>query len=131
MAEYSDKSLRDKLGLTDDMATMFIHAPGSYMDEIGAYQRHYQDESADMDFIHAFYEEKDQLESGAFMLANALSDKGMLWVSWPKKASGVKTDITEQDLRDIILPLGLVDIKVCSVDDTWSALKFVWRKNSV
>ena len=130
MAGYPDKSLRDKLGLTDDMSTLFIHAPGSYMDEIGARQRHYQDESADIDFIHAFYDEKLRLESGISMLIDALSDHGILWVSWPKKASGVKTDITEQDLRDIILPLGLVDTKVCAIDDTWSALKFVWRKSN-
>ena len=59
-----------------------------------------------------------------------LADDGMLWVSWPKRASGVKIDLSEQDLRDALLPLGVVDTKVCAVDDTWSALKFVWRKGS-
>jgi len=55
----------------------------------------------------------------------------MIWVSWPKKASGVATDLTENVLRDTALPLGLVDIKVCAIDDTWSGLKFVIRRTSV
>lgn len=61
---------------------------------------------------------------------NQIPDNGMIWVSWPKKASGVVTDMTEGRIRDAALPLGLVDIKVCAADDVWSGLKLVIRKNN-
>jgi hypothetical protein len=63
-------------------------------------------------------------------LRNSLADAGVLWVSWPKKASGVATDITEDVIRDVCLPLGLVDIKVCAVDETWSGLKLMIRREN-
>ena len=62
------------------------------------------------------------------MVAARLKPDAMLWISWPKKASKVPTDITEDVLREVILPLGLVDVKVCAVDEVWSGLKFMWRK---
>ncbi|HVM43622.1 MAG TPA: DUF3052 family protein, partial [Gemmatimonadales bacterium] len=68
-----------------------------------------------------------ELERRFAALARALAPNGMLWVSWPKKASGVPTDVTENDVRDVALAGGLVDVKVCAVDDTWSGLKLVRR----
>lgn len=129
-AGYSDKSLKDKLGLKAEMSTHFSHAPSEYFEALGgSVYSHRPDDDGTYDFIHAFFTEKAQLEASAPILVSKLSDHGMLWVSWPKQSSRVKTDIAEQDLRDILLPLGVVDTKVCAVTDVWSGLKFVWRKN--
>ncbi len=129
MADYSDKSLRDKLGYHDGMSVQLIHAPGDYVREVGIKSAGYNDAESGYDFIHAFYTDKSDFAASAWLLTSKLADDGMLWVSWPKQSSGVKTDLGEQDLRDALLPLGVVDTKVCAVDDTWSALKFVWRKD--
>jgi alkylation response protein AidB-like acyl-CoA dehydrogenase len=81
-------------------------------------------------FIHQFARRRAELETAFPRLARALADDGILWISWPKKASGVETDLTEDVLRELGLPLGLVDVKVCAVDDVWSGLKFVRRKEN-
>ncbi len=131
MTEDSNKSLKEKLGLKEGMSTHFSHAPTEYFDEIGGNVfSHRPDDDGVFDFIHAFFTEKDQLIASSQILVSKLADNGMLWISWPKKSSGVKTDISDQDLRDILLPLGVVDVKVCAVTDIWSGLKFVWRKTS-
>jgi hypothetical protein len=70
---------------------------------------------------------RQELAADFTRLAGSLTDDGCLWISWPKKSSGVATDLDENVVRDMGLPLGLVDVKVCAVDDTWSALKFVRR----
>lgn len=131
MAEYSDKSLKEKLGLKDEMSTFFSHAPTEFFDALG--QRHLTfrpDDDGVFEYIHAFFIDKDQLEASSQVLVSKLADDGMLWISWPKKSSGTQTDITEQVLRDILLPLGVVDTKVCAVTEVWSGLKFVWRRES-
>lgn len=129
MASCSDKSLKEKLGLEDGMSTFFAHAPTEYFEVLGQrHLTHRPDDDGVYDFIHAFFTEREQLVASAYILTSKLADKGMLWVSWPRKISGVKTDITEQDLRDVLLPLGVVDTNVCEVTDIWSGLKFVWRK---
>jgi hypothetical protein len=81
-------------------------------------------------FIHQFARRRTELETAFPRLAKALADDGALWISWPKKASGVETDVTEDVLREVGLPLGLVDVKVCAVDHVWSGLKFVRRKEN-
>lgn len=131
MDTTSEKSLKEKLGLADGMSTFFSHAPTEYFEALGQrHLTHRPDDDGVFDFIHAFFTDKAQLEASGSILTSKLADKGMLWVSWPKKTSGVKTDIAEQDLRDVFLPLGVVDNKVCSVTDVWSGLKFVWRRES-
>ncbi|PDT05808.1 DUF3052 domain-containing protein [Rhizobium chutanense] len=80
------------------------------------------------DYMHLFVAEREALEVIAPMLLRALKPDGMLWISWPKKSSRVPTDVTEDVLREILLPTGLVDVKVCAVDEIWSGLKFVIRK---
>jgi len=156
MTGYSEKSLPEKLGLKDGMSTFFSHAPTEYFEALG--QRHLTfrpDDDGVFEFIHAFFTDKVQLEASSSILVSKLADNGMLWVSWPrsrssndksvdlqtdktlegsqrgrpKKTSNLKTDISEQDLRDILLPLGVVDTKVCAVTEVWSGLKFVWRNN--
>jgi hypothetical protein len=75
-----------------------------------------------------FATERREVERRFLELGRRLEPDGSLWLSWPKKASKVPTDITEDVLREVILPSGLVDTKVCAVDETWSGLRFVWRK---
>lgn len=128
MSNHNDQSLKSKLGLKDGMSTFFSHAPPEYFEALG--QRHLTfrpDDDGVFEFIHAFFTEKVQLEASSHILTSKLADKGMLWISWPKAALGEKTDITDQDLRDVLLPLGVVDVKVCAVTEVWSGLKFVWR----
>ncbi len=84
----------------------------------------------DLDMIHFFVKEKTKLSSGVKLYITKIKQDGTIWVSWPKKASRVKTDITENVIRDVILPIGLVDVKVCAVDQVWSGLKLVIRKEN-
>jgi hypothetical protein len=79
-------------------------------------------------FIHRFASSQAELARAFPRLAGALADDGMLWVSWPKRASGAPTDLTEDRIREIALPYGLVDVKVCAVDEVWSGLKLVRRR---
>jgi len=125
---YSNTELTKKLGYNTSETSYFVNPPKEYLRMIGVdskplgTQTHY-------DFIHAFYSSKNDLASAASDHVQKLDQKGMLWISWPKKSQKViQSDITEQDLRDIFLPLGVVDVKVCAVTDVWSGLKFVWRK---
>jgi len=78
---------------------------------------------------HVFVTRKTELAEMVQRLRTVLAADGVIWVSWPKKASGVPTDVTEDTVREVALPLGLVDIKVCAVDATWSGLKLVIRKS--
>ncbi len=80
-----------------------------------------------VDYIHLFTKSKDELQTQLPILKAALAQNGLLWISWPKKASKVMTDLNENIVRDIGLQNGLVDVKVCAVDEIWSGLKFVYR----
>ena len=81
-------------------------------------------------FIHFFTMRRSELEKQLPRLRRKIADTGTVWVSWPKKSAGVPTDVTEDVIRTVALPLGFVDVKVCAVDETWSALKLmVWREN--
>ena len=79
-------------------------------------------------FVHLFAASASELKAKLKSYRTKIHPDGVIWVSWPKKSSGVKTDITEDTIRDLALPMGLVDIKVCAVDDVWSGLKLVIRK---
>lgn len=81
--------------------------------------------SAGAAFVHLFVTRRADLEKRLVTLRKKLADAGVLWVSWPKKASGVATDVTEDTIREVALPLGFVDVKVCAVDETWSGLKLM------
>ncbi|MEA3076589.1 MAG: hypothetical protein QOF60_1497 [Actinomycetota bacterium] len=80
------------------------------------------------DVVVAFFTDRAALEQRLPLLEQAIFPDGGLWISWPKKSSGVATDITEDTIREVALPRGLVDNKVCAVDETWSGLRLVWRK---
>ena len=133
MAGYSSSPLIKKLGFKDGSAVLLLAVPESHM-EINGFPgfAHIDRSPADgprrYDAAHWFETSREQLEKGIELVASGLKSDGMLWISWPKKASKVRTDITEDVLREVILPLGLVDVKVCAVDEVWSGLKFMWRK---
>jgi hypothetical protein len=133
MAGYSPNPLLKKLGYKDGSAALLLSVPEG-LDEIIAFPGFTSVETAlapglrRFDAAHWFETSRARLEGGIQMMASGLKPDGMLWISWPKKASKVPTDITEDVLREVILPLGLVDVKVCAVDDVWSGLKFMWRK---
>ena len=85
---------------------------------------------SDMEFVHLFATSASQLKSKLESYRKKIVPFGVIWVSWPKKSSGVTSDITEDTIRDLALPMGLVDVKVCAVDEVWSGLKLVIRRTA-
>jgi len=127
---YSGKALWQKLGLKPGLRVFLHAAPAPYWDWCGfdastvtlAVRR------SPFDFGHLFATQRAQLARTLAAALPRLDAGGMLWLSWPKKTSGVTSDISEDTLREIALPLGLVDVKVCAVTEVWSGLKFCRRK---
>lgn len=126
---YSGKPLHQKLGLKPGMRCVAIRPPPHYSDLVaGADGVRFLKRAAPADIVHVFCRHQSDV---APLIARALAsvvEGGMIWVSWPKKSSALYIDLTEQDFRDHILPLGWVDVKVCAVDADWSGLKFLKRK---
>jgi hypothetical protein len=128
-AGYSGTPLAKKLGLKPGQAAWFADMPASVRAEIGEVGLVERGEPADgLDAAHVFVTERAVLERLLADLRGKLAADGMVWVSWPKKAAKVPTDITENVIREVALPTGWVDVKVCAVDETWSGLKLVIRK---
>jgi hypothetical protein len=133
-AGYSGTPLAKKLGLKDGIRALLIGVPDGLTDIAGfpgfAGVEHSVPASAGrvFDYAHVFEMDRARLEALVAGISATLKPDGMLWVSWPKKASKVETDITEDTLRDIFLPTGLVDVKVAAMDEIWSGLKFMFRK---
>ena len=130
MAGYSGKPLVTKLGIKPGATIAILNAPRGYDRILGKMPRDVKRKIAAvgaLDFVQFFTAEKRELERRFPVLERALAPAGMLWISWPKKASGVTTDLTEDRIRAIGLAHGLVDVKVAAVDDVWSGLKFVRR----
>ncbi|PYY18145.1 MAG: DUF3052 domain-containing protein [Acidobacteria bacterium] len=128
-AGYSGTPLYKKLGIKPGQRAWFTGNPSGYEDElrnIGDFQR-VQKLGKELDFLHFFTASRKALAAEISKLRAAMNANGMLWVSWPKKAAGVPTDLDENIVREIGLKAGLVDVKVCAVDETWSGLKFVFR----
>ncbi|MBB4185372.1 hypothetical protein GGE07_002013 [Sinorhizobium terangae] len=133
-AGYSGTPLIKKLGLRDGQTALILAVP-STLPEIAAFPGFALADtsigrtvSRRYDYIHVFETDRTALESRADALPAWLRADGMFWVSWPNRSSGVATDLTENDLREIFLPLDLVDVKVCAIDPVWSGLKFMFRK---
>jgi hypothetical protein len=134
MAGYSSRPLTGKLGLRDGMRALLVDIPVS-LTEISGYAGFSaidvvlpNQELRDYDFIHIFATDRSDLLASAPRIVSALKPDGMAWISWPKKASKIPTTISEDALRAIFLPTGLVDVKVAAIAETWSGLKFVFRK---
>lgn len=131
MAGYSGTPLAHKLGLKPPMNLLVVGAPRAYRAWLGALPagvRLVSSADGEVRAAHVFVAERASLEKRLRDLRRRLDDTGFLWVSWPKKAAKVPTDITEDTVRQVALPLGFVDIKVCAVSDVWSGLKLVVRK---
>jgi len=131
LAGYSGTPLAKKLGLKDGMHVWFDAMPDSVRAEIADYGVTLIEENAPsqiVDAAHVFLTEKSLLAKRLVALRNGLKTSGQLWISWPKKASKVPTDITEDTIRELALPMGWVDVKVCAIDAVWSGLKLVIRK---
>jgi hypothetical protein len=132
-AGYSGTPLAKKLSLKDGMRVWWDGMPDGVRDEIaaeGLRLRLLDALEAPIDAAQIFVTERADLEAKLKRLFSLLDSAGMIWVSWPKKASKVPTDITEDVIRDVALPMGLVDVKICAVDATWSGLKLVIRRQN-
>ncbi|MFN2514895.1 MAG: DUF3052 domain-containing protein [Pyrinomonadaceae bacterium] len=131
MAGYSGTPLLKKLGIREGFRVGFVNPPKGFQEELGNLPTGVNISIArlptPLDVIILFANSKRILRVQFPILAEKLSASGMLWVAWPKKASGVVTDLSESDVRQIGLGAGLVDVKVCAVNDIWSGLKFVYR----
>lgn len=123
--------LAKKLGFKPGMAATLLHAPDGFGATLGVLPDNIKVAtrlSAGRDLVVFFTTERRRLAERIDALRDAIAPDGMVWVAWPKKAANVATDMTEDAVRDVALPTGLVDVKVCAIDDTWSGLKLVIRK---
>ena len=130
-AGYSGTPLAQKLSLTPGMRAWFLNVPDSVAGEIERDAPPFEkldSPEPPVHFAHIFVSHAAAMDCELRMLLPLIDRDGMIWVSWPKKASKVPTDITEDVIREIALPLHLVDVKVCAVDEIWSGLKLVIRK---
>ena len=132
MAGYSSTPLSKKLGYKPGLTAHLHRAPRSYATLLALHDPKaitwLKEPTTGVQFIHAFTTEFAELAKLLALYRKRLAPDGAVWISWPKKAAKVPTDITEDRIRDACLPLGLVDIKVCAVDEVWSGLKLVIRK---
>ena len=133
MAGYSGTPLVKKLGITEGSRVYVANAPAGFRKSLDPWPAGavFVDRiDARTDIVHLFGSSRARLEKGIRAALAKLKPDGTIWVSWPKKASKVPTDITEDTIRAIALPLGLVDVKVCAVDEIWSGLRLVIRKEN-
>jgi hypothetical protein len=131
MAGYSGTPLAKKLGIKPGSRLFVAGAPENYLRLVAPLPEGVQllrRIGSETDMVHLFATKRARLSEALRGTLARMKADGAIWVSWPKKASRVETDITEDTIREVALPMGLVDIKVCAVDDTWSGLKLVLRK---
>ena len=130
---YSGTPLVKKLGIKDNFKVRLINSPDNYFELLGDLPndvKFLQRKSKDLDFIHLFAKDIKTFEKSFFKIKDEIKKDGVIWVSWYKKASKITTDMSEDVIRNTALANGLVDVKVCAVDEKWSGLKIVWRKEN-
>ncbi len=133
MAGYSGTPLPQKLGIKPGLTVVAINPPANYRRLLGqipdsiTFSERLKSGSS---FVHLFTSRRSEMQKKMSILRDKISDNGAIWVSWPKKSSGISTDVTEDVIREIALPFGFVDIKVCAVDETWSGLKLMIRREN-
>jgi len=133
MAGYSGTPLLQKLGIKRGLAVVTINAPTNYRQLLGTVPEGVtfsERLKPDSNFVHVFINNRAELEEKLSVLREKIADTGTVWISWPKKSSGVPTDVTEDVVRAAALPLGFVDVKVCAIDATWSGLKLMVRREN-
>ncbi len=130
MAGYSPNPLEKKLGITESVSFYSMDMPQNIAEELSDAIKGcqvFEELKSEMDFMIVFIRNAAILHDRIGFWKDHLAKSGMLWISWPKKTSKIETDITREVVREVGLSSGLVDIKVCAVDDDWSGLKFVYR----
>jgi hypothetical protein len=126
MAGYSGTPLLKKLGIKDGDRVLVKNAPAAIPEELRAVPT--TRAAKELDVALLFATSLDQFSAGFAALSSAVKPDGTIWAAWPKKSSGMKTDLTENAIRDLALKTPFVDVKVCAIDETWSGLKLVVRK---
>jgi hypothetical protein len=129
-AGYSGTPLPKKLGIGEGARVLLVNEPAGFrklLTPLPAGVDFVTAAEPPLRFVHLFVTSASDLTLRVAEMYSRLAPDGVMWVSWPKKASGVKTDVTEDGIRSVALPLGLVDVKVCAIDATWSGLKLVIR----
>jgi hypothetical protein len=130
MAGYSGTPLVKKLGIREGSRVALVNAPADFETELGELPdnvKFMKSTTKSLDLILFFVLSERALAKDFAKLAARLTSNGMIWIAWPKKSSGVATDLTFECVQRIGLNAGLVDVKICAIDDTWSGLKFVYR----
>jgi len=130
-AGYSGTPLAQKLGLKDGHVVTIVNEPKGFraLLDVGNDEVVFKQSLRNpLDIVIVFVTEEAEMRTRRDLVAKAIFPDGAIWVAWPKKASKVPTDITEDTVREVFLPHGLVDNKVCAIDETWSGLRVVWRK---
>jgi hypothetical protein len=133
MAGYSGTPLAQKLGMKAAMTVVSFNPPPNYRKLLGPVAKEVKLSDRlerGSSFVHFFTTRRSELAKRLSILRRKIDDRGVVWISWPKKSSGVSTDVTENVIRQVALPLGFVDVKVCAVDDTWSGLKLMIRRTN-
>lgn len=131
-AGYSGTPLAKKLGIKASSRVVVIDAPDDYRALLSPLPPNVTfgtRTSTRVDLVHCFVTTEEELRRRLVQFRKALSPQATIWVSWPKRSSGVATTVTEDTIRDVALPLGFVDVKVCAIDATWSGLKLVVRSS--
>jgi hypothetical protein len=131
MAGYSGTPLAKKLGIAEGSKVHAAGAPRGYralLEPLPNAVRFVASFDASTDIVHVFTTRRADLAQALAQFRKKLSPDAVVWVSWPKKSAKVPTDVTEDVVREVALPIGFVDVKVCAIDDTWSGLKLVVRK---
>ncbi|MEL6866328.1 MAG: DUF3052 domain-containing protein [Bacteroidota bacterium] len=132
-AGYSGTPLVKKLGIKPGFKIRLVNPPDHYFELLGTLPEDLlflEDNSQLADFVHLFCPDRAFFESQITLLADEMERNGMIWVSWYKKSAKIPTDLNENIIRDTVLQMGLVDVKVCAVDEKWSGLKVVIRKEN-
>jgi hypothetical protein len=128
VAGYSGTPLPKKLGIAEGSSVALIDAPPGVVGGLPSGVTVKRQARGTADVVIAFFTRRKDFERRIGSLAKMIFPAGGLWVAWPKRASGVETDMHEGALREVALPLGLVDNKVCAIDETWTGMRVVWRR---
>lgn len=129
MDEAASAELTRKLGVYDESTVVTLHAPSGFWWTPPSSVRVRRQAQGRCDVALAFFTKRAALERQREALCQLTEPRGSLWIAWPKRASGVATDMTDHAAREVLLPLGLVDNKVCAIDSTWTGLRFVRRRS--
>ncbi|HET7033203.1 MAG TPA: DUF3052 family protein [Casimicrobiaceae bacterium] len=131
MAGYSGTPLAKKLGIKERGRVHVVGAPGNYralLEPLSPSVQFVSEIDPTIDIVHVFATDRKSLAETLAAVRRDVDSRASVWISWPKKTAKLPTDVTEDTIRELALPLGFVDVKVCAIDDTWSGLKLVVRK---